>query len=239
MKNHLLIFCNLGLGDMIITNPIIRHYATQNDLVCVPVKYHNVASVTYMLRDLLNVVIRPVEDHDEAMMFAERVWKGEKLLLGPHGGHFESNKFDQEFYRQAGLPFSHRWDLWNCVRDEQAESNIWNEGYIEGKIEDWEADGLDWGFVHQDHTRGFSIDPKFVPCWPRAIEPNWPQATSENLFAWWAVIEMAHEVHCINSSFALFIDSIALPKNPKLYLHLYARPDGEVPTFRKDWIKPT
>lgn len=232
MKDYLLIRWHLGLGDAIICNAIVRHYATQHELVCLPVKYHNVPSVQYMFKDLSNVVIRPVYGDEDMNFFADTVWKGPKLGLGMYGAGFYGSLFDRSFYSQAGLDFDLRWSGWKCEFDEKTAVEYCNYA------------GQPVYFVHDDPTRGFVIDKsKSDSLWAMAEHPKWicrpDPLYSPNLFAWTSWILRATEIHCINSSFALFIDSIDLPNNPPLYLHLYARSGGEVPTFKKNWIRLT
>lgn len=227
MKDHLLIQWHLGLGDAVICNAIVRHYATQHELVCVPVKYHNCVSVEYMLRDAPNVVIRPVEDDEDMQFFANEVWKGHKLGLGMYGRTaFDPQRFDREFFRQAGLDFDLRWAGWNCERDAAIEDKVMME-FFGSKAT------FGYGFYHDDKERGFAIKPEYTAGMFNILP--WMQYP---LMAWQGIVERAEAIHCINSSFALFVDSLKeLPTNPKLYLHLYSRPGGEVPTFKKNWIK--
>jgi hypothetical protein len=79
---NLYVLHHLGMGDHIVMNAIYRNLAATYDLVVLPVKYHNVASMQYMLRDLPNVLIRPVEDDAEMVMFRDHVWKDAKHGVG-------------------------------------------------------------------------------------------------------------------------------------------------------------
>lgn len=221
--NSILICTNLGLGDAIICNAIFRHYAKSYDLVCIPVKHHNLPSVNFMLRDVPNIVLRGVTNDVEALLFL-RNWKGHKKGLGAFSsdGTFKASEFDRSFYKQAGVEFDCRWDQWKCVKDEKRFESIYST--IQNPPNE-----TPFAFVHDDPKRGMLIDDSKIEC--MVFSPTY----MEIIFDYWPVIESAAEIHCINSSFALFIDSIPLPKNPRLCLHLYARPGGEVPTFRKNW----
>lgn len=221
--NGLLLNWHLGAGDMIICNAIVRHLATQYDIICLPVKHHNVASATYLFRDLTNVLIRGVVDDAEQLMLRDVVWKGAKLGLGMFSDKpFKGAEFDQEFYRQMGLPFEQRWSGWKCERDDESRSVL------------FPLIAKPYAVVHDDLKRGFVIPSERLP----NIDHFRPHGLN-SIFGYWRMIERADEIHVINSSFALFVDSIDLPNKPKLFLHLYARQHGEVPTFRKDWIRLT
>lgn len=223
MKNNLFICWHLGLGDAIVCAPIVRHYAGEHELVVIPVKYHNVASVTYLFRDLENVAIRPVEDDREMIMFRDQVWKKQLVLnLGGFGDNFLGQQWDSCMYRQAGLPFDLRWDGWQCKRDEAAEKLVFDITPFNHSCKNV--------FVHDDLKRGFKIDDSHVlkDSWMLCPDPE----VSTILFHWRAVFEACDEIHCIASSFAHFIDSINLPKKPKKFLHAYARAGEPLATFR-------
>ena len=60
-----------------------------------------------------------------------------------------------------------------------------------------------------------------------------------SIFDYYPLIRQATEIHCIESSFAAFIDSIQI--NGSLFCHRYARPEPYqnkliANTFGKDWI---
>lgn len=216
MKPPILISGHLGLGDTIICNAIYRRYALDHELVCIPVKYGNVPSVQFMLRDVENIVIRPIEDDEDLLLFHQQTWKYEKLGLGCFGANFTYKDWDRQFFDGAGMDFQTRWSEWKCLRDpikEEKASNTWYS--------------TDAAFVHDDHSRGMEI--------MISNTPHQRPIRSETIFDYWAVIEQAPEIHCISSSFALFIDSIPDVPEQKLYLHKYARGDEELPHFKKNW----
>lgn len=232
--NNLLIMSHGGLGDFIIINSIIRAKAKLHELVCLPVKYGNVPSVTYMLRDLDNVVIRPVEDDEEALFFRDSIWKFQTLNLGGFGNGFDGRTWDFSFYLQAGVEYQDRWSKWACPRDEAAEQKVFMAATDDVKP---------MVFLHCDRTRGLVFDekrPEILPVfksWERrettCVSPQ-PFITPI-LFHWRKVIEHCDEIHCMSSSFSAFIDSIDLPKNPKLFLHQYVRGNEAICGYQKNW----
>jgi hypothetical protein len=243
-RNNLLILTHLGLGDAIIINAIVREKAKVHDLVCLPVKYHNVPSVVYMLRDLDNVTIRPVEHDEDMLYFAQNVWKWNTLWLGQFGPMFDPTNWDVSMFRQAQVEFSDRWGKWECPRDEKAEHRIFDQ-YGELRRDDKDRWVI---FLHEDPSRGFKInrgrwgklpeaifDLSEMPGGIKGVRTIAPISLSNVLFHWRKVIEACDEIHCIPSSFAAFIDSIPLPKNPKLFLHAYARPREALMKVQKNW----
>lgn len=228
LRRNICISFHLGCGDALICNGLIRHYAKLYDLVVVMAKPNNFETVAYMLRDLGNVVVRYVVDDEGASVFRDQVWKGEKLVLGNGGeGGFVGARFDQEFYRQANLSFQLRWDYFHFVREPSQEINL-NMFSCEPE----------YAFVHQDKDRGFRIADLQIRAQnqgfklPEIVEPD--RNVSRNLFAWLPAILNASQIHCINSSFALLVDSLPRIEGQQLFLHAYAR-KGETPTFRHDW----
>lgn len=227
-KRHLLIWPHMGLGDFIITHGIVRHLARENDLICLPVKHHNLPSVNFMFRDLPNVCLRGVEDDAEARMFAETVWKGQKLFLGCHGNNFTSHDFDQCFYRQADLSFELRWSNFKVVRDlvseEKTAKSIWEKMIPDGSNK--------FVFVHDDPGRGYEITKQYCDDL-QIVSPL--QRVSPNIFDYLTLIEESIQVHCISSSFALMIDSFPdLFAMKPLFLHHYARKEP-LPQFKLNW----
>lgn len=228
-RRNICLHVHQGMGDHLIICGLVRHLAKEYDLVVVPAKANNYESVGYMYRDLPNVVVRYVLDDQDQSFFFNSVWKGEKLVLGNGGeGGFVGSRFDQEFYRQANLSFQLRWDYFHFVREPSQEINL-----------NMFSSEPEYIFVHQDKDRGFRIADLQIRAQnlnfklPEIVEPD--RNVSRNLFAWLPAILNASQIHCINSSFAILIDSLPRIEGQKLFLHAYARSISETPTFRHDW----
>lgn len=234
-RNYLLAVGHGGLGDHIIMNVIYRELAKRHELVCIPVKYRNCASVEYMLKDVPNIVIRPIEDDGDMLFFRDNVWKDQVLNLGCFGHPFDGSTWDTEFFRQAGVEFTDRWNKWECPRDGRAEERVFAQY---GNFR--RGDQKHFVFMHEDYSRDLRIDMRkseHLTNWPypgtSTCQPE-PSLTPI-LFHYRKVIEACDEIHVIASSFAAFIDSIPLPKNPKLFLHAYARPGEPLMKVNKNW----
>jgi len=208
-----------GLGDFLICNAIVRHFAKRHDKVTIPCKFASLASVAFMFRDLPNVYVFGVNGDVEATELArhrERNYRADTLGLGAFGhGPFDSSRFDQCFYEQAGLDFDLRWTGFEVLRG-VPEKPVGDDPYL---------------FMHDDTMRGFEIHRERLPS-GLLIEMPYPR--TETIFEFWGLIENAQEIHAINSSFALFADSIPVKAKRKV-IHAYARPGGEIPTFRNGW----
>jgi hypothetical protein len=214
------LYHNLGLGDHIICNAIVRHVAKAFDKVLLFAKRHNAESVKFMFRDI-NVVVVAVKSDQEAEEVLAYDLSENRIRIGCTGDKWVTTgpeTFDEVFYRQALMDFKDRWDGFKYE-----PSELFFQG-SKGKYK----------FIHEDSERGYTInkqycDIKDIPI----LRPD--RRASNNIFAWDRLIAEAEEVHCINSSFLLLADSI--PTKGKLYFHKYARNEGDfcVPKLRKDW----
>lgn len=215
--NNLAIWTHQGMGDIIICNAIFRNFASKYEKVVVPAKHPNTESCAFMLRDVPNIEVIPIFDDDHGMRFMRETWIGDKLFLGGAGNDFRGSDFDQCFYRQAGIPFDQRWIGWYCHREQDESSPI-------GR----------YSFVHDDEGRGMTITRKPGESGLPVHHPV-PGYTN-NIFKYILMLEMAREVHCIDSSFALLADSLPEDISQKLFIHRYARPSDTIPTYRRNWI---
>lgn len=206
---------HLGLGDMFILNALIRALAQKHETILVPVKHRNLLTVRQMWSDLNNVSCIGVENDAEADAFAKS-HKGPKLSLGMFGDKWNEGKpgWDKLFYTQARIPFEQRWDGFKVGHRSVKEHKVERESFA---------------LIHEDAARGFVIDNHRRPTIPSFT--IWP---SGSMFDFLWMLENAEEIHVIDSSVAILVDSIET-KAKKLVLHLYARKGAKPPTYRKPW----
>lgn len=205
---------HLGSGDHLVCLPIYRHFSETHNVI-VPVKFHNLPSVQWMVRGL-NVALIGVEDDTGAHNLADATARrGARILrLGMFSKGFDEKRWSETMYEQAGIPFEKRWSDWKIDRDLSREFEPPKEPYI---------------FVHDDERRGFKIDAKRLPNgW---IECPIPGKT-ENIFDYCRLIEEATEIHCIDSCFAILADSLTTLKAKRFVVHAYARPNALPPSYR-------
>lgn len=204
---QMLIRPHLGGGDFLICNAIFRHFA-QSYNVSIPCKRHNCATANFMLRDVKNIELLPIEDDKEADEFCTIVaQKGFKVLkLGMFGQRFDIKEWDKSFYRQAGVPFEKRWSEFTCQRQPSRELKP-----PEGQF----------CFIHEDPSRGILIDRSRLP-----QDMPWVFAKpglTQNLFDWWEHLEKATELHLMESCFAVLADSLPELQARRVVIHAYAR----------------
>jgi len=201
---------NLGLGDHIIYNGIVREYAKSGKigLFC---KKHNIPSVRFMYRDI------DVEIIDSRDM--ENI-NGDYLRLEFTGtapvGY--SGAFNDIFYEMVGIDPAKKWELFHIERDLELEGLIFSK---------YEVEPFEYVFVH-DRIKGHpSI----------AIEGVRPiVGLTDNIFGYCKLIEMAKEVHCVSSSF-LWITEMMFPDKDGLFFHPTDRESDEIntPNLSKGW----
>lgn len=208
----LFVLIHMGAGDALLCNGLIRVLADRHGKVIVPAYPHNVQAVTFMFRD--DPRIEVVECQNSTHACAQAIAHDNFLPLGYYSkSKFDPRFFDKEFYSQANVEFKERWDRFYVQRDNGVHCDIKLPSFA---------------FVHHDPKRGFEIDHNKIPdniCFASLERP---------FFDWLDMIEQASEIHCINSSFLILVDSLPDIPGQKLFFHRYPRPT-DYPTLKKDW----
>jgi hypothetical protein len=210
------IYHHLGLGDHIICNGLVRYYEKklgEISLFCKPQNYNN---VKFMYSDNENIKILPVgEDYDVDMfiginnLYLDTIKIGfSRLLDYPH-----PFTFDEGFYGIAKIDFKERFNSFYIPRDLIKENVVYNE---------LNPNNETYIFVHDDKSRGFSVDIDKLPPNIKIIEND----VKYGLFDMLTLIERAEEVHVMQSSLRDLINSYKMNK-PKFYLHNYIRGYGD------------
>ncbi len=208
---------NLGLGDAIICNGLVRFLAAKEPCqkIVLPCWERNLPTVRHMFSDLANVHVVKAEGDVPNPPAREY----EILRIGvnnPNWGRIA--QWDEAFYRFGGVPFGAKWDMFHVP-----ESDTERPSY--GPIV----------LCHGDIGRGFEIDLARCASAPHAyvdFHPSWPLLTD-----WRNVILDACEIHVIDSAPMHLVE--LLPTTGKLFYHKYARSLGNRmhmdAVLRKDW----
>ena len=221
---------HLGLGDHIICNGLVRKLRERFDIVYMPVKQHNMHSVRDLFRDDVGIEIIPVQGDVDAKnkmsLFARYV--DETIGVGNFGEGFLENcsSFDESFYIQCDLPFKHRWSSFFYKRDLEKEEELYHEI----------ATDEPYIFVHDDLKRNYIIDNKYFEPGLTVIRPVhlFGDESLNSLFHYGEIIEKAHEIHCIDSSFACYIEHLNTQKVKKMVLHRHIKQEKELQTTDKN-----
>jgi len=217
--SELLIRGHLGLGDHLICNAIYREYAKRFDSVVVLVKTHNNPSVSFMLRDVINIETFSVANDTEAdqCVIASKAAGFEILKLGMFSElPFDFQAWDRSFYKQAGIDHQQRWNGFVVPRQPSRELDVPDEPYC---------------LIHDDPSRDCHINHQLLPDLPiLRVEP----IDGCTLFDYWGLMESATELHFMESSPAILVDSLPLVKARRRVMHFYCR-TGVPPKYQTSW----
>lgn len=210
---------NLGLGDAIICNGLVRTlYARDADRkIILPCWGRNLPTVRHMFSDLFNVEVRRPANGDARPVDCREY---EVLSIGVNNPRFGAiEPWDESFYVFAGVPFDAKWDMFH-VPESGGERRRTGNGVF--------------GVFHHDPSRGFSIDSTRLN-WGCPLVGILPACL---LTDWRYMISEAAEIHMIDSA-PMHLAELLLTAG-KLFYHKYARSLGNRnhrdATFRKPWV---
>ena len=107
----LVIVTHSGMGDIIIANALVRHFAKTNNVI-VPVLQRNVESAIFMFRDCPNVKV---------ILRDNRKWKEPCIRVGAGGPGPWRRDFVLGYYRQHGLNPNLRYEGFHVEPDPSIE----------------------------------------------------------------------------------------------------------------------
>lgn len=141
-----------------------------------------------------------------------------------------NTRFDEMFYRQAGLDFSTRWTSFDSPKPVESGQKIMQDlGLIPGE----------YIFLHEDVSRDFKVNRRYLNRDYPIFTPDLVKGTV-SFFDYYWLIRNAAEIHCIESSFSAFIESVDTGWGIKKFAHRYARSDVNIDvhleaTYRTEW----
>ena len=219
----LTILNHLGLGDQLVINGLVRHFAEIEDCVQIFAKKSHVPSVLFMYRDLgSKVVVVPVHGscHTAEMM---QLAKGHVLKLGVHGTPHQlfsdlvMGKYSEYInwvammYIQAGLNPNTMYKKFKIVRDKSRELLPPDKPYI---------------FIHDDKQRGREIKIHgsekeiYRPIVSKALPDGTYEYDDFNIFDYLTIIENAKERHMMNSSYNWLVEIMEIGNKSNNFFHL-------------------
>ncbi len=202
-----------GMGDHIICCGMYRHFAKDRSVIVLSHSGMVAKNVAFMLSDLTNVCVIDYPDDRTMDKSLECETDCEILRLGAAAGepHFDKWKFDREFYRQAGLPFSLRFSGFAFPECAQIQ---------------WAVKS--YAFVHERPDLGARIQQNGMAERCQSVVRPF---SNQPIFAHRDLVTNASELHCVSSSFAAFADSFDLNSN-RLFFYAHGR---EVPQHQNVW----
>jgi hypothetical protein len=213
--NNVFIYHHLGLGDHIICNGLVREIARAYEargedynlnLFCKP---HNHTSVSFMFKDLDKLQIIKADDA-RARLLLHKYDNGFVIGHDHLINKDPSLNFDEAFYTQLGFPFDLRWQSFKCDRDMVRELAVC--------MSVTEGEDKEYAFVHDDPSRNLVIDRSHIDPSLKIITPY--DYKTSNIFDFMTVMQLAKEVHCMDSSFRLMYDSLIKDTSSKLFYHI-------------------
>lgn len=228
MKDKVLLLSHLGLGDHVICNGMVMELLNKYREVYLPVYHHNVDSVCLMFSGVdVNIIAVSSDDEAEDLVSLYGIHDWDVIRTGNFGKGFlsDTDNFSLSFYEQSGIDFECSWSSFYLSRDLAAESQLYHKF----------GAPMRYIFVHDDKSRELLINEDLVREDLPVIRPD--KSLSKTIFEYINILEMAEEIHCMDSSFAALVDRIDLIQNKRIILHRYVRPEqGSAETFyKKDW----
>lgn len=195
---------HLGAGDALLCCGLVRALVHKGARLILPCWERNRPSIEILFADLIK--------REQVTLFSVTTDDYaspcvNEIRLGYYGEGFDATRFDWSFYNQAGVAFLDKWEMFE----------------VGGAFPKAPFNKHPERFVHDDYARGFNIPLD-------GLRPTgYP-----TIFDYTHLLREAREIHCINSSFAIYVDLMGLKK--PLYLHRYARPDGgSMPVLGRNW----
>lgn len=223
---------HLGLGDQIMLNGMVRHFAEKYTNVHIFVKNCHKDSVEFMYRDLKNIKFIYVDNTNPRDIWS-RVPKCTVVPLATYAvpdntwAFFTQRKAGNLFtnwahgvYIQAGLNPKYMYSKFKVIRDCAREDNLYKYYNLQRDT---------YIFKHDDPARDrkitkiestlqlFSPDSK-----PIDDRQEFFETTNPNIFDYIKIIENAKEVHCMNSSYNWMIDLMNIGDKSRNFFHTYA-----------------
>jgi len=221
---------HLGLGDQIMLNGMVRHFA-ENENVNIFVKQNHEKSIKFMYKDIhdrVNVI--PLDNINPLNIRSKIPPNSRVLQLATYGMddntwkmYTSATNWAHGVYLQAKVNPYYMYSKFKIVRDPSSEIQINKSDYI---------------FVHDDHERNLHINinsDKFIyrPHSKIVDKKNlFFESNNYNIFDYVSLIENANEVHCIDSSYAWMIEMMKLGNKSKNFLHVSIKS-----AYRDDIVK--
>ena len=220
------VLTHLGLGDQITCNGLIREIYKRHPKLYVYSKLKYFYTIEFMYRDLENLTVFPMEE-----IGAKSFTDYHKIKNFYRLGLFIQNcTVEQGFYSLAGVEFGKKWNSFHVQRDPERENSLFNS---------YGLTPYEYIFLHDDYDRRQIIDTGLIRNKNlRVIRAN-PDHT-DNIFDYCKIIELAKEVHVIESCFMFMIDLVfknIFSLNNNLFIHRYTKPiqPWEYPTNILNW----
>ena len=208
---------HLGLGDQIMLNGMVRHFAEKEHVYLICKNCHE-ESVKFMYRDICDQVTLILVENTNPHEIHAKLPKGSRILpLATYG--MENNVWENftqvtnwahGVYLQAKVNPLYMYTKFKVVQDSSIQLSPPTSDYI---------------FVHDDRERDRCINidtDKFIyKPHSKVIDKNkeFFHCENSNIFSYIWIIENAKEVHCMNSSYNWMIELMKLGNKKTNFFH--------------------
>jgi hypothetical protein len=209
-----------GFGDYVVCYGLVKELSKRYDKIVLFVKPHRshlqIENVKRLYSSIENVEINTNDPGDDVFYIGWDEY-AKAILNNPL---LQCQRF---FYDQVGVPFNLMWDNFYFKRDMKKEKEIYHSLGLEG---------VDYVFLHDDPTRNFIINRKYLPDIRIVHLIELPDISIlDTLY----LVEKAKEVHMTNTGLVSFVDQMAIKHNCLNY-HKYPRPlEFEQPILKLNW----
>jgi len=192
------VFHNLGLGDHILCNGLIRELYKKHKELGLFVLNRNYDNIKFMYSDLDKLQLLKVDDDCDEYSYIDSLKNLDVIHLA---GNTHGVGFEKAFYERAGVDFEKKWSGFYLPRNRKIEINLFRKlGLKEGE----------YVFIHEWKDKRISDIDGYVNVRPLK--------ELGGIFDFCYIIENAEEIHCMESSFKNLIEFLDL-KNNSLYFY--------------------
>ena len=214
---------HLGLGDHIITNGLLRELCKRYDYIHYPVKYHNAFNIMRMFEDIEEkLIFTPVANDADMLALSRRHNNLIKLGIFSESSRIQKGEyFCQWFYRTANVDYEKRWSSFFIPENKENILDLEMTDYI---------------FVHDDPSRNLHVNKKYLNK-NKVYKPNHKlgKNTKYTIFDYKDIIKNSVEIHCMDSSFACYIDHVDEFRHKNKFVHRYIRKENLNPYYKNNW----
>ena len=210
MKNNIIIYSYLGLGDHFICSGAVRKIYKEEDFdnLYLIIKKRDTKNIKFLYKDLNKLKLIKVKDDNEALSIVNN-FEGKKFHHWWLNYDLSKTTYhEEEIYASLGFSNSTRYDDFYLDRDNKKELDTFN------KIINFNEP---YTFIADDPSREYTKDISKIPeydCNIKTIKSS--DLLEYTLFDLLKVIESAKDTHVMYSSFFILIDCLSLNK---IYLH--------------------
>ena len=209
---------HLGLGDQIMLNGMVRHFA-ENEHVYIYCKKCHEDSVKFMYRDINDKVTLILVETTHIQEIRNKIPSGSRIIpLATYGmddaswtNYTKSTNWAHGVYLQAKVNPLYMYTKFKVIQDSSIQIVPPPKDYI---------------FVHDDHERNrfINVDTDMFVYKPHSKlidkQQEFFQCDNSNIFSYIWIIENAREVHCMNSSYNWMIELLKLGDKKTNFFHL-------------------